>query len=279
MSLLPRPKTDQLVDRYPHVRVGDGPKTLLVIPGLGDAMFDGEYGRSGAWAVRYSFRRFLDEYTVRVVSRPRGLAEGTSIRELARDYARVLETQIGPASVLGISMGGLIAQELANLRPDLVDRLVLAASGCRLADESVQIGRRLRWYALEEEWTKIRTELLREMYTGYRRTLYPRLSATVGRLRPPTPAEPADVVVSIDAVLEYDGTDRLEEIEPRTLVIGGDEDPFFPEEILRETHAGIPDAQLAMFRNARHGAYLERKEGFDNWVKGFLADETRAASL
>ena len=274
MSRLIRPKTDQLVDRYPHVKVGDGPKTLLVIPGLGDAMFDGEYGALGAWAVRYSFRRFLDEYTVHVLSRPRGLSEGTSIREMARDYARVLETQIGPASVLGISMGGLIAQELANLRPDLVDRLVIAVSGCRLADESVQTVRRLRWYALEEEWTKIRTELLREMHTGYRRTLYPRLSRTVGRLRPPTPADSADVVVSIDAVLEYDGTERLEEIETRTLVIGGDEDPFFPEEILRVTHAGIPDAQLAMFRGARHGAYLERKEGFDNWVKAFLADET-----
>ncbi|RQG98444.1 alpha/beta fold hydrolase [Natrarchaeobius oligotrophus] len=268
-----RSETGRLAGAYPYVRVGDGPKTLLVVPGIGDAMFDGEYGRIGALAARASFRRFLDEYTVWVVSRPRGLGDGRSVTSMARDYARVLEAHVGPAAVLGVSMGGLIGQELARLRPDLVERLVVAVSGCRLAAAARPTIRSLRTKAIEREWVEIRSQLLERMHTGTRRRLYPTLSRTVGRLRPPTPADPRDVVVSFDAVLEYDGTDGLDEIETRTLVVGGDDDPFFPESILRETHAGLPDAQLAMFRNARHGAYLERKEAFDNWVRRFLDGE------
>ncbi|GAB3028115.1 alpha/beta fold hydrolase [Natronobiforma cellulositropha] len=268
-------ETGWLAGRHPYVRVGDGPKSLLVISGLSDAMFDGSYGRLDAAMVRYSFRRFLEEYTVYVVSRPRGLPDGTTIGELAEDYARLIETEdrLERPSVLGISMGGMIALELSRREPALVDRLVLGVSGCRVAETSVQTLRRYRWYALEHDWLTLRSELLREMHTGYRRRLYPTLSTTVGRLRPPTPADGRDVVVSIDAVLEYDASDDLAAVEPRTLVIGGDEDPFFPEAILRETHEGLPDAQLAMFTGARHGAFLERKEGFDNWVRQFLAGE------
>ncbi|MCU4971466.1 alpha/beta hydrolase [Halobacteria archaeon AArc-m2/3/4] len=268
-----QPETGQLMGSLPYVKVGDGPKTLLVIPGLGDTMFDGSYGRVGAWLARRTWRRYGETYTVYVVSRPRGLADGRTIRGMAADYARVLENRLESASVLGISMGGLIAQELAFGRPDLVDRLVVAVSGCRLSEEGARIVKRLQWYALERDWTEIRATLFEEMYTGRKQRVFPTLARSAGRVRPPNPADPEDVLVSIDAVLEYDGTDHLGEIEPRTLVIGGTDDPFFPEEILRETHERLPDAQLAMFRDARHGAFLERKEGFDNWVLQFLEGE------
>ena len=263
-----------LAGTYPYVRVGDGPKTLLVIPGIGDAMFDGEYGRTGELATRVQFRRFTDEYTVYVVSRPRGLADDATIESMADDYARVLESWVGPASVLGLSMGGLIAQELARERPSLVDRLVVGVSGCRVAADSRPTLRELHGHAVDRNWLEIRSRLLEEMYTGTRRRLYPTLSRTLGRLRPPTPADGRDVIVSFEAVRDYDGSDRLGEIDTRTLVVGADEDPFFPEPILRETHAGLPDSQLAMFRGARHGVFLEEKSAFDATVERFLERET-----
>ena len=274
MSLTTTSARGHLAGTYPYVRVGDGPKPLLVIPGIGDAMFDGQYGRAGELLARRQFSRFTDEYTVFLVSRPRGLDEDATIDTMADDYVRVLESWVGPASVLGLSMGGLIAQELARERPSLVDRLVVGVSGCRVAADSQPLLRRLHGLALGEEWVAIRSELLEAMHTGARRRLFPLASRTVGRLRPPTPAHPQDVVVSVEAVREYDGTDRLDEIEPRTLVIGADEDPFFPESILRETHAGLPDSQLALFTGARHGVFLERKDGFDATIGRFLERDT-----
>lgn len=266
----------QFDGQYPYVRVGHGPERLLVIPGIGDAMFDGEYGRTDAVTTAATFRRFLADYTVYLVSRPRGLEDRQSIAAMADDYERVLDDHVGEASVLGLSMGGLIAQELARERPDLIDRLVLAVTGCRLAGAGRPIVRELHRLGLEGEWTEIRARLYEEMFTGAWRRTVPLLSRTIGRLSPPEPADPRDVPISFDAVHDYDGTDRLAGIEPRTLVIGGTEDPFFPESILRETHEGLPDAQLAMFDGARHGAFLERKAGFDNWVQRFLAGEAAA---
>lgn len=271
-------ETGQLAGTYPYVRLGNGPKTLLVIPGLSDAMFDGTYGRSDALLYRRAFRHALENgYAVYVVSRPRGLGDNQSIAAMARDYATVLESIVGSASVLGLSLGGLIGQELARLRPELVDRLVVAVAGCRLAASGRPIVRELRGHALEREWSAIRARLDEAMYTGVRRQVYPRYARTAGRLRPPTPAVAHDVVASIDAVLEYDASDRLDEIGPRTLVIGGAEDPFFPEEILRETHAGLPDSQLALFRDGRHGVFRERKTAFDTWVGRFLDGREEAA--
>ncbi|NUC71854.1 alpha/beta fold hydrolase [Haloterrigena sp. SYSU A558-1] len=272
-TLTQRFDTGQFDGRYPYVRVGHGPETLLVIPGIGDAMFDGAYGRTDAVTTAATFRRFLADYTVYLVSRPRGLEDRQSIGAMARDYERVLADHVGAASVLGLSMGGLIGQELARERPDLVDRLVLGVSGCRLAESGRPLVRELHRLALEGEWTEIRARLYEAMFTGTWRRAVPLLSRTVGRVSPPNPADPRDVPISFEAVRDYDGTDRLAELESRTLVIGGTDDPFFPEEILRETYEGLPDGQLAMFSGARHGAFLERKAGFDDWVERFLRGE------
>lgn len=272
-ALTQRFDTGQFDGQYPYVRVGHGPASLLVIPGIGDALLDGTYGRTDAVTTAATFRRFLGDYTVYLVSRPRGLEDRRSIDAMARDYERVLADHVGAASVLGLSMGGLIAQELARERPDLVERLVLGVSGCRLAEGGRPIVRELHRLALEGEWTEIRARLYEAMFTGAWRRIVPTLSQAVGRIRPPDPAEPRDVPISFDAVRDYDGTGRLEEIEPRTLVIGGTADPFFPAEILRETHERLPDGRLKMFTGARHGAFLERKEGFDNRVREFLEDD------
>ncbi|MHC3437839.1 alpha/beta fold hydrolase [Natrialbaceae archaeon A-gly3] len=272
MAIPSRPRRGWLLEEFPYVAVGSGPTPLLVVPGIGDAMFDGEYSRPVAWLTRTFFREFLDDYTIYMVSRPRGLEAGTSITDMAADYARVLEA-IGPASVVGVSIGGLIVQDLALEAPELVDRLVIAVSGTRIAPAVRPRVWRHRRYALEGDLARIQTELIRETFTGLRRRLYPWLSRAFARVRPPYPADPEDLVVSIDAVLDFDSRERIDGIDARTLVIGGTEDAFFPESILRETHDAVPDAQLAMFRGARHGPFLERKGGFENWVKRFLAGE------
>ena len=270
MALPSRPRRGWLLEEFPYIAVGDGPKPLLVVPGIGDAMFDGEYSRPVAWATRTFFREFLEDYTIYMVSRPRGLEAGTSITDMAREYVRVLE-EIGPASVVGVSMGGLIVQDLALEAPDLVDRLVIVVSGTRLAPAIRPRVKRHRRYALEGDLERIQTELVRETFTGLRQRLYPWLSRAFSQVRPPYPANPEDLVVSIDAVLEFDSRERIDGIDARTLVIGGTEDAFFPESILRETHACLSDAQLAMFRGARHGPFIEHKGAFENWVTRFLA--------
>jgi pimeloyl-ACP methyl ester carboxylesterase len=63
-------------------------------------------------------------FTVYLVNRKPGLRPGSTIADLAADYAQALErTFNGPVAIMGISTGGSIAQQFAIDHPELVDRL------------------------------------------------------------------------------------------------------------------------------------------------------------
>lgn len=265
-------ETGRLCDRFPYVRVGKGSRPLVVVPGVDDAMFSGRYPIALGWMLRGYFSRFVGDRAVYVISRPRGLPEEHTIADMADGYAEVLEAELGPADVLGISMGGMIAQELGVRHPDLVETVVLANSGCRV-DDPERI-RRLLAYARERDWARIRADLGVAMFTDWRAVTYPAFVLTLGRFAIPRPAVPADVTVSLEAIRAFDATGRLADVDAPTLVFGGTDDPFFPEPILEATAAGIPDAELSMIRGGKHGAYHERKLTFDDRVDAFLEERT-----
>lgn len=262
-------ETGTLLDEYSYVRFGDGPRTLLVIPGVGDALFDGEFPPWAPWGFRRFYHRFTDSHTIYRVSRPRGLPRDASISDMAGVYERVLREELGDADVLGISMGGMIAQALAADVPERIENLVAAVSACRLGEEKRPLVRKMRERARERDWGSVRAALAVEMYTDLRRLVYPTASLSMGPFAH-HPADPGDPVVSIDAILDYDGRDRLGEIDARTLVVGGGRDEFFPPAAQRETTDGIPDARHRVIEDAAHGAPVERKYAFDGAVLEFL---------
>lgn len=256
------------LDGHPYARVGDGPEPLVVVPGIDDAMFSGRYPLPLQVALYWYFSEFVGDYTVYLVSRPRHLPDGHSIDGMADGYAAVLAEELGPANVVGISMGGLIAQSLAARYPDLVDRTVLANTGVRIADTDVVD--RFLGYADARDWASIRAELSAAMFSDWRQAVYPPLAATVGRAVAPRPADPDDVDVSLEAIRAFDGADLLGDVEAPTLLFGGTEDPYFPEETLRETAAAVPEAELTLVHGGKHAAFHERKPAFDSRVLSFL---------
>src|ERR1041384_2809558 len=94
-----------LVKTLPFVRLGGGPRKLVVFPGLADALMD--VSRRG-WVVPSHYQRFTDDFTVYIISRRRRLPAGYTTRDMAADYARAFENAIGPAVVMGISLGGYV---------------------------------------------------------------------------------------------------------------------------------------------------------------------------
>lgn len=268
------PETGHLLDSFPYIRVGDGESPLVVIPGFGDAMFSGRYPQVTAWMAESYFHRFTDEHTVYFISRPRGLPENYTIDDATEQYGQILDAVPTPADVLGISMGGLIGQELAARYPELVDNLVLTASGHRVADDGRPIVERWQGYADRHRWFRLRSELATELYSprDWRRYTLPPMIQTAGRFVLPRPAVPSDVSRSLAAILDYEGGATLDDIESTTFVTGGSDDPFFPDSVLRETAERIPEAAAFSISGAKHGAFDERKRLHDRRVKAFLAD-------
>lgn len=265
-----RGETGRLLDEFPYVRVGDGSRPLVILPGATDPLFDGNYSRIAVRLLGRYYHRFTDDYTVYVISRPRGLEAGKTIRDMADDYARVLEEEIGATTVWGISMGGCIAQQLAVEHPSVVEELVLGVTGTRLAEDARARVDEMRRRAYDHDWQSIRAAIAAGMFTDWRRLIYPSMTASVGRFTLPKPAVPSDAWISIEALLDYDGRRSVGEIRAPTLVIGGENDPFFPLGILEETAEAIPDAELHAIPGARHGAFHTHKPTFEGRIQAFL---------
>jgi pimeloyl-ACP methyl ester carboxylesterase len=99
-----------------------------------------------------------------------------------------------------------------------------------------------------------------------------------GRLVLESPSDPQDFLTTLEADLNHDTTGRLDEISPPTLIIGGSEDPFFSESLLRETAEKIPDATLHIYDGVGHGVPKERKRRYEEVTLAFIDDHRGGSS-
>lgn len=256
---------------FPYYRFGSGDVPLVVLPGISDALRPtGTSTVTGALLQYRAFRAYR-EYDVWVVGRPHDLPGESTTQSMADDYARLLD-RIGEAHVLGLSMGGLIAQHLAADHPDQVRRLILGAAGTQVGPEGRETLERWATWGGKHRFRDIYLDAVEVSYTGYRWLLYPPVVRAASRLLP-EPAAPDDFVVSCAACRDHDGREVVSEIEASTLVIGGSHDHFFPEATLRETAAGIDGAKLALLGGTGHAANEERRGDWDAIATAFLAGE------
>lgn len=259
-----------LQGRFAFVRFGSGPAPLVVLPGL---VFDNDApGAADARIYGWAMRRLAVGRTVTVLKRPRGVAADAS-RELGTEdiadlYAGVLADELGQVDILGLSTGGLVAQHLALRHSALVRRLVLAVSGARIAEP----GRHLcqTWLAQAErgDWRSLRGGLTASAVDGRMKQRIARLLG--GSNRQPDPRDLADFEATTGAVLRHDTTDVLPAMTVPTLVLGGKDDPFFPEPVLRATAAGIPDAHVQVHAGG-HGVPKHHSRWLQDQVATFLA--------
>jgi pimeloyl-ACP methyl ester carboxylesterase len=189
-----------------------------------------------------------------------------TIADLARDAVAVLDAAgVDAAHVYGLSMGGLVAQELALSYPDRVRRLVLACTGGMSADKArfttlVNLADRLPWTLL----TRLTVPLV---YGG--RPDRGRVAADLSILRaypPPHEIRRAQA----DAFGGYRSLTRLPGITAPTLVLHGDRDRIIPLAWGRELAETIPAARLVVLRGAGHHYLTDATDAANQAVLSFL---------
>ena len=264
---VPSLESGHLAGGLPFIRFGEGRRVLVIFPPINDALRDVTLG---ARFLGWYYRRFADDYTVYLVSRRRGLPSGYTTREMAADYGEALGRSIGPSHVMGLSLGGLVAQHFAADHPELVESLVIGVAARSLGPEGQEIVR--RWIALArgEQWRELHAEMMVAMYTGVRRPLYDLLARILGSAMVRSPSAQNDFIVSAEASLNHDADNRFEAIEARTLVAGGAQDRLFPASLQKDTVRRIPTASLRLIDGVGHGAFDERKRDFDATIKEFI---------
>ena len=260
-------------DTMHYIRFGSGAKTLVVLPGLGDGLTT---VKGKALPMAFLYRAFARAYTVYMFSRKNHLSQGCSTRDMARDLKEALDALgVARADLLGVSMGGMIAQHFAADYPESAGRLVLAVTCAGpppvLADS---IG---EWTALARrgDHTAFMDSNVRRMYSDayYRRNRW--LIPIMGRLTRPRSYE--RFFIQADACLTHDAQDRLPQITAPTLVIGGEQDRVLGADASRAIAAAIPGARLHMYSEWGHGLYEEAGD-FNQIVLSFLLEGWRPAA-
>lgn len=265
----PAIETGTFLGEFPYVRVGAGPQNLVVLPGI--TLENEPPNRLAAWTNRLGFGRFARDYTVYVINRRRGMPAGYTTQDMAQDYARAIEGELGPSHLMGFSTGGAIAQYVVLDHPEAVRSLILIVSTSRLSEEGRETCERWRALTREGRWQELRADMASATVTGERNKRLARaFMRVVGRLVLRAPSDPSDFLTTLEADLNHDTTERLNEISAPTLIIGGSEDPFFSETLLRETAEKIPDATLRVYEGVGHGVPKERKRRYENDTLAFL---------
>src|SRR4028119_1045680 len=270
-------QTGTFLGPFPYVRLGNGPQNLVILPGL--TLENEPPNRFAAWTYRLGFGRFARDHTVYVINRRRGMPAGYKTQDMAADYARIIEGELGPSHVMGFSTGGEIAQYVAIDHPEVVLSLALIVSASRLSEEGRQACERWHNLTREARWQELRADMASATVTGERNKRLARAFMKVfGRIVLGAPSDPSDFLTTLEADLGHDTTGRLAEISAPTLILGGSEDPFYSEGLLREAAEGIPNAILRRYEGVGHGVPKERKRRYENDVLAFLEGRLEGSS-
>jgi pimeloyl-ACP methyl ester carboxylesterase len=169
-------------------------------------------------------------------------------RDLADDVARVMDAaEVERAHVFGMSLGGMIAQELAIAHSERVDRLVL---GCTTpGGPRAKATPRAARLAMLEAALLGRTHRLYPLLVG---RMTDEIADDWRRIAREEPLRLAGVLGQAAAALRHDAFDRLARIRRPTLVLTGDDDRIIPPENSRLIAAAIPGAVLTVLPGARH---------------------------
>ena len=248
-----------------YVRFGTGTRVLVILPGLGDGL---QTVKGTALPMAWMYRIFARDFTVYMFSRKTSLPRETSTRAMARDLKEAMDAlQISRADILGVSMGGMIAQWLAIDHPEMVNRLILAVTASRpnpVLETSVG-----EWMtqARQGDHTALMDSNLQKIYSAsyYRKNKW--LIPILGKVTKPKSYD--RFLTQASACLSHDAFDMLPQIPCPTLVIGGEKDEALGCDASRELSAQIHNVSLKLYPQWGHGLYEEAPD-FNRIVLDFL---------
>ncbi|MHA2069495.1 MAG: alpha/beta fold hydrolase [Candidatus Thorarchaeota archaeon] len=237
--------------------------------------------KNGWWFQTKAFKKYyriitFDNRGVGKSDKPTG---PYTVKRMADDAIGLMDhLGIEKAHVLGISMGGMIAQELAINHPERVDKLVLASTFTRRDETSgftSEASKRLETFfrSLPNE-----VEIRRGYVTAIDLTLNKRfyrilavpLTKTMIRLSDTSALN--GLVGQRDAALAHNTADRLKLIKAPTLVITGTNDRLV-KPISSEVIANlVPKAKLVKVDGGSHGVCVEMRSEFNKEVLDFLTN-------
>lgn len=254
----------------PYARISDSGPALVVFTGS-----ELEH-KPPSWTAQQGFlvglKRLTQNFTVYLMSRRPNMPAGYTARDMSNDFAEMVRADIGgPVHVMGMSSGGSSAMHFAVDHAELVDKLVLAMTGYRLNQNGKQVAAIWRDLALAGNWPALYQRMGVDVAEGSTPEWVTRLMMRLfGKALLGTPKSGSDFAIVLDSDINLDVVDKLPLIRQPTLVIGGENDPFYGADNIRETARRIPNAELCLLRNGGHAVVKTQTRRFEEAILNFL---------
>lgn len=195
---------------------------------------------------------------------------GMDLVDYAADVKLTLDGMgISRATIIGLSMGGMIAQEFAVAYPDSVDGLVVAACPCTLSIEARDALGRRGAAALAGGMCAVEQETMERWFTptflksgGAEKTRQTLLETS-----------PAAWSIAWDAISRLDTRPRLDRVTAKSLCIAGALDPSAPPTVVRIIADHIRDARFLVIERGPHMMQVETPERLADLIGQFLRDD------
>lgn len=249
------------VDLYYETHGAGDP--VLLIHGLGSSTRDWE-PQIDALAARFQVVAF----DVRGHGRSSKPKERYSVKLFADDTAALIRALgLAPVHIVGISMGGMIAFQLAVDAPDLIRTLVIVNSGpampVRTFAQRFMIWSRIatvRLFGMRKMGEVLAARLLPSAeHAGLRTTFVERWADN----------DPQAYLSALNALVNWDVLEHLPRISHPVLVLTADQD-YTPLALKQAYTAQLPHGELVVIEDARHFTPLERPREFNQALIAFL---------
>ncbi|ABX18847.1 alpha/beta fold hydrolase [Burkholderia multivorans] len=203
----------------------------------------------------------------------------TSVAQMAEHVLRFVDAlSLDTLHILGFSLGGFLAQEIAIARPALVERMIVSGSAPE-GGEGAGMDR--------PELLAIYTDAEMPMSEKLKRLFFPATqegqaaaAAFVVRLaarsaEPDLPAGPEVASAQLQAMIAWanwsgDVAQKLSRIRQPVLVTNGDDDRMIPTANSFVLAQGLPNATLIVYPNSGHGALFQYAQTYVAHVTEFL---------
>ncbi|MGL9730070.1 alpha/beta fold hydrolase [Enterococcus sp. DIV0756] len=245
-----------------YVVFGYGSTPLILLPGLSD----GIKSVSGqAVPIAIAYRKFAKNYRIYMFSRKDEIPNDYSIRDMAIDQKNAMD-QLGieKCFLIGVSQGGMIAQQFAIQFPNKVEKLVIAVSASRIDELCREVLSSWINFAERGDYASLMIDTMKRSYTPKKLMKMRIVSPVLSKIGRPNCLK--RFIIQAQACIAHDVYDRLTEINCSTLLIGGKLDKVVGFEATLDMAKKIRNSHLIVYPESGHAAY-EEKHFVDDVIK------------
>ena len=183
-------------------------------------------------------------------------SEAYGISDMAKDVVGLMDAlEIDKAHILGQSMGGMIAQELAIEFPSRVEKLILCSTTCGVK-RIPPSWRMIRWL-MRKNAAFSPQDTIHMLFSKAYIQKNPAMIASLMERMQSAPPNTRSMEIHKYASKSFDSYDRLGRISAPTLIIHGEDDWVFGPKHAKILNQRIPGSRLILFPHAGHGVFSQ----------------------